>query len=517
MTIERILYDISEIALKNNLVNASYAGPSIYNVNGGTVVDYPYVFTSPTDDIVVGDNTTTYGLTLYFVDRLLEDSSNEVDIFSVGVETIKNLIRQLRELDEIVSITETPVIRLFTDTQKMADNCAGAYVRFEITALNTAACAVYFDETGAPIGTYIPSVIKDTSVLDNLASKPWVAQYVATHASGGTSGGTDVRTVQRMIDASLSAYTRTEDFASINGSGITDNESYDLLERDVFNEFLSGYSQDKESIYEAISASTPEDYEALRTQVSANTENIAELSAFTSGLTFTVTEQGQKIEQISGATSGISADLAELSASTETLSGATSDLRAFLGDLSAFTYSAVSATTQEIEALSAATSALSADVSAVTGNQAVFYDYAVWSSSTNTVKAEMRAAWTADFNAGKRVYMKATTSGNETVYLLLESVGSYDQWRYASDAYVCHISTNNTSGVGQSGGKATKTDIITTGVKATKSKLGCVQIGDGLNVTTGGVISTAYQVWEGSQEDYDLIPNKNQNTFYVIK
>ena len=412
MTIERILYDISEIALKNNLVNASYAGPSIYNVNGGTVVDYPYVFTSPTDDITVGDNTTTYGLTLYFVDRLLEDSSNEVDIFSVGVETIKNLIRQLRELDEIVSITETPVIRLFTDTQKMADNCAGAYVRFEITALNTAACAVYFDETGAPIGTYIPAVIKDESVLDNLASKPWVVQYVAEH--GGSSGGTDEREVKRLINQALTAYTKTNKFATINGSGITNSESYNLLEREVFREFLSGYSRDKQNIYAAISAATPEDYYAL------------------SG---TVSENVGKIEQVS-------ADTRALSAATETLSADTSDLRAFLGDLSASTFSSVSSITEGLETLSGATVTLSgattgiasdlADLSAVTSGLTVLVDGKqdaltagenitiennVISAAGNVRSASVFAIWSGT----QAAYSALGTYDNNTLYVITDA------------------------------------------------------------------------------------------------
>lgn len=180
MTIERLLYDISEIALKNNLVNSSYAGPSIYQVNGDTVRSYPYVFTSPTDEIRAGENTTAYGLTLYYVDRLLADNSNETDIFSVGVETLKNIIRQLDNHPEIVDISENPVIRLFTETQKMADSCAGAYVRFEVVALNTAACPVYFDADGEPLGTYIPSSVRDASVLDAFAKKEDLARLSAS-------------------------------------------------------------------------------------------------------------------------------------------------------------------------------------------------------------------------------------------------------------------------------------------------------------------------------------------------
>lgn len=349
MTIERLLYDISEIAIKNNLVNASYAGPSIYNVNGGTVRDYPYLFTSPTDDITVGDNTTVYGLTLYYVDRLLADSSNEVDIFSNGVETLKNIIRQLQYLDEIVEITDNPIIRLFTETQKMADACAGAYCRLEITVLNAVACPVYFDETGAPLGTYIPPVIKDQSVLENLASKNWVARYVADHI---TSGTTDEKEVKRLINEALKEYTKTSKFATINGSGITDNQEFDLLERDVFNEFLSGYTEEVENIYAAISAMTPGGYQEIVEQVSANTEDIATLSALTGTL-------GEGLEEVSGQTQELGSNLSDLS-------GVTAQLRTDLDSLSSLTAD-VSTNSERIDALSGITGGLSEQVSELSG------------------------------------------------------------------------------------------------------------------------------------------------------
>lgn len=433
MTIERLLYDISEISLKNNLVNAAYAGPSIYNINGTTVRDYPYLFTSPTDDITVGDNTTRYGLTLYYADRLLADSSNEVDVFSAGVETLKNIIRQLELLDEIVDVTDEPIIRLFTETQRMADACAGAYCRLSITALNTAACPVYFDETGAPLGTYIPSVIKDQSVLENLASKNWVIQYLADHGSG-----TDEKEVKKLIRQELRYYTKTSNFATINGSGITSGETYDLLERDIFNEFLNGYN-------ETISGLSGVTGEELR-----------QLSAATSGLASTVAEQGQNIEQLSGTVvgniekitdiSGVTdqntSDIAELSGVTsalagqvleqyhtiETLSGLSSSITQEIAVLSGFTEQAVSSLTSDISALSGATSDalaglsgdmaelsgvtgdLEAQISAMTANDnIVIFDLRKYGTGS-TVAAELYNAMSDAYYAGKQIFLVAYVS-----------------------------------------------------------------------------------------------------------
>lgn len=281
MTIERLLYDISEIALKNNLVNAAYAGPSLYNLNGETVRDYPYIFTSPTDDITVGENTSTYGLTLFFVDRLLEDSSNEVDIFSVGVETLKNLIKQLEGLDEIVSVGDTPIIRLFTETQKMADFCAGAYVRLRVTVLNSVACPVYFDTDGTPLGNYIPSSINDVNVLDNLASKNWVIEYIA--ASGGTvSGYATEQYVREYVDNAVSGFT-TEQYVDNAVSGLAseqyvDNATSGLATEQYVDNATSGLSTE-EYVDNAVSGLSTEQY--VDGKFNALTAQTQELSAST--------------------------------------------------------------------------------------------------------------------------------------------------------------------------------------------------------------------------------------------
>ena len=393
MTLNLLLNNLCELAIRCNLVNYALAGGSLYSLNGDTIKDYPFIFVSPTDEITVGDNTTTYGLTIFYADRMLESDYNGTQVYSIATDTITNFLRQVEALEGVVEVGDY-TIRIFSETKKMDDALNGAYARVRITVLNTAACAQWFDETGAPLGTYIPTAIQDVNVLENLASKNWVIQYVASH-----SEGTDEKTVQKMINKSLKDYTKTSDFATINGSGITSGETYDLLERDTFNEFLSGYSTDMQEIRQEISSATPSDYDELRTQVSANTEdirtlsgateslsgtvsdissgldtlsgtvgtnvqNITNLSAFTSGLSFTVSEHTQKIEQLSGATSALTQDLSNLSAYTETLGSN-------LGDLSGFTAQAVSSITSDVDALSGATSAalsgLSGDVAELSG------------------------------------------------------------------------------------------------------------------------------------------------------
>ena len=453
MTLEHLINSLCELAIHYNLVNWAGSGPSIYELNSETINDYPVLFISPTDDITVSKSTTTFGLTFYYVDRLLSDSMNETQIFSVATTTLINFIRQIKSLGGVVSVGDFN-IRLFTNTEKMNDRCAGGYARVTITVVNTANCAQWFDETGTPIGTYIPSVIQDVSVLESFASKPWVKQYVADN-----TGGVDEKEVKKLIREALKDYTKTNKFATINGSGITDEEVFSLVEEAVYQQFLSAYTQEVLNIYATISAATPEDYEELRTQVSANTddirtlsgateslsgtvsglsdgfgtlsgtvvgnvekitdisgataqntENISNLSAFTSGLSFTVSEHTQKIEQLSGATQSIGSDLGDLSGFT---AQAVSSLTSQVETLSGATSDALSGLSGDIAELSGVTGGLEAQVSALTANDNVVLfdlrDYGTGSTVTNSIYEAMVSAHTA----GKHIFLVANVAATE--------------------------------------------------------------------------------------------------------
>ena len=420
MTLEYLLNELCELGIRHNLVNYTAAGGSIYTLNSETIQDYPYFFFSPTEDIRIEKNFTTYGISVFYVDRLIGDNMNDTQVYSNGTLAIQNLMRQVKAMDGVVGVDDYN-IRVFSETEKMADKVNGAYARVNITTLNSYNCSIYFDETGAPMGTYVPDVIKDTSVLDALASKEWVKRYFSS-----LEGITEDE-AKELIRKALLAYTKTNKFATINGSGITNNEVYNLLETSEFNEFLSGYTQELVEIRSEISAATPSDYdevkrqvsantediteikdslsaltpsdydevkrqvsanteniatlssrtsenataiEGIGTQVSANTENIATLSAFTSGLSFTINEHTEKIERLETAVSGINETIStqssaitgineavsSLSAQTSANTAQISTISVQISDLSGNTEQAVSSLTQDIVALSGATS-----------------------------------------------------------------------------------------------------------------------------------------------------------------
>lgn len=443
MTLELLLNIICDLAIKRNLVNYSAAGSSIYELNTKTVDSYPFIFVSPTGSIVTRKNFTDYGLTLFYVERLLEDNANDTRTYSIANDTLVNLVRQLRQLTGIVEITE-PSVRLFND-ERLNDRCCGAYAEITVTVLNDAECGLWFDEEGEFMGTYIPETLKEVDILDSLASKDWVARYVAEHSSEGMT--------EEQVKKLLKAYTKTEKFATINGSGITNNEIYNLLNSEEFENFVQSYTQEIENIYQVISASTPSDYDSVKGQVSANTENISILSAFTSGLSFTVSEHTQNIEQIESAITGINETLvtqnSAITGINETiniLSAQTSANTAQILALSGYTEQ-VSANTQDIQTLSGITSGLSADLAALsaftetlTGDTSniAFFNLLKDYGTTEAEIAKLYSDISEAYDSGKTItVISSFYNGTQDIYafIVLQKSGNGDFYGYGSGMY----------------------------------------------------------------------------------
>ena len=140
MTLQSLLYAITETAIKQKLIQYAAAGSDIYKLNSLTVVDWPVLFASPTGSHTVGDNTTEYEITLYYLDRLLQDGSNDIEIESVAIEGLKNLIKWIAQIQGVVEVQQEYDIRNFTETEAFSDACAGAWATIRIKTLNAIIC-----------------------------------------------------------------------------------------------------------------------------------------------------------------------------------------------------------------------------------------------------------------------------------------------------------------------------------------------------------------------------------------
>ena len=142
MTLKGILTSLGEIAINDKLCNWAGCGSSIYQVNPETVKDYPFVFFSPTGTHRVEDNYTTYSITAFYVGRLLDDNSNDIDIQSTAIEVLKNLIRKAEKIDGVVGVAIEYIANVFVEYEKFVDRCTGAYIQCDISILNDTTCAV---------------------------------------------------------------------------------------------------------------------------------------------------------------------------------------------------------------------------------------------------------------------------------------------------------------------------------------------------------------------------------------
>ena len=84
---------------------------------------------------------SAYSFSLFYVDRLKKDLSNQIEIQSVGCETIGNILRMLDEYD-----VEVSNYTMQTFNQRFTDECAGVFCNVTLSVLPTMGCAEAYDD-----------------------------------------------------------------------------------------------------------------------------------------------------------------------------------------------------------------------------------------------------------------------------------------------------------------------------------------------------------------------------------
>lgn len=80
--------------------------------------------------------------TFFYVDRLTADKSNELEVQSVGVETLNNIIRTLGEQ----GIWPYGEVEFQTFNQRFVDECAGAYASLTFEVPSDYTCSEQFGD-----------------------------------------------------------------------------------------------------------------------------------------------------------------------------------------------------------------------------------------------------------------------------------------------------------------------------------------------------------------------------------
>ena len=127
MTLFEIINKLKDIAISKPNINFVGDG-DVYVLNSLPNIDYSVFFITQNDHSIYQD-TITYSLNLFYIDRISDSEDNVLNIQSDGMLQLTNVINTLvfsEDVDVDGEITFTPFI------QRFADQCAGVYctVRF---------------------------------------------------------------------------------------------------------------------------------------------------------------------------------------------------------------------------------------------------------------------------------------------------------------------------------------------------------------------------------------------------
>lgn len=85
--------------------------------------------------------TVSYVFTLFYIDRLTEDQGNRVEVQSVGMQTLGNIVTAMDEAGLYIDGDCT----MQTFSQRFLDECAGVFTGVTVTVPLDSLCAETFD------------------------------------------------------------------------------------------------------------------------------------------------------------------------------------------------------------------------------------------------------------------------------------------------------------------------------------------------------------------------------------
>lgn len=132
MTLYEIVHGFLDIARKQPNIN--YVGEGdIYSLNSKPNIDYSVFWVTQTDHSF-DEDTITYNLTLFYVDRLLKDESNELMVQSNSMVQLQNIINIFSNMNPDIEIEYNVQVKNFT--HRFTDMCAGSYAEITLIVNN---------------------------------------------------------------------------------------------------------------------------------------------------------------------------------------------------------------------------------------------------------------------------------------------------------------------------------------------------------------------------------------------
>lgn len=140
MTLLGLIKTMEMVASKQPSINMVVEN-DIFRLNNKADARYGvFAFVQGTHNASVDSNVITYAFTLFYVDRLKNDRSNQIEIQSVGIQTLDNIIRSLDDMGIFVETGYT--FQVFN--QRFVDECAGAFCNVSLSVPVGSACPELF-------------------------------------------------------------------------------------------------------------------------------------------------------------------------------------------------------------------------------------------------------------------------------------------------------------------------------------------------------------------------------------
>lgn len=132
MTLIQAINELLKIGGRQKNINYTGEG-DIYTLNTNNSIDYGVFFITQNQH-TQDENTITYSLNLYYIDRLLENEKNTLSIQSTGIILLGNIINTFNESVDECEIEYDITYQPFT--HRFADACAGVYAVVNLTVDN---------------------------------------------------------------------------------------------------------------------------------------------------------------------------------------------------------------------------------------------------------------------------------------------------------------------------------------------------------------------------------------------
>lgn len=137
MTLQEVIRAIEVVASRQPSVNMIVQN-DIFRLNSKSDARYGvFGWTQGQHSASVESSLFTYSFIFFYVDRLKNDKSNEIEVQSVGVQTLDNVLRTLDDMG--ISANSTYSFQTFN--QRFLDECAGVFCNVSLQVPVSSVCS----------------------------------------------------------------------------------------------------------------------------------------------------------------------------------------------------------------------------------------------------------------------------------------------------------------------------------------------------------------------------------------